>query len=463
MTRAAGAATRPGEAARAVRILVAGRVQGVGFRPFVHALATRLEIGGWVRNVDSRVEIEARGQDGALAELVDALVRAPPPGAMPRIERVEQLARAARGDGRERDGGRAPFEILASVRGEPGDAHLPPDRSLCADCLRELFDPGDRRHRHPFINCAHCGPRYTVIRALPYDRAATSMAGFAMCAQCHAEYEDPADRRFHAEPLSCPACGPRLRFESVALGSAATSPLPACPGGRSERTTDEAVLAAAVAALRAGKIVALEGVGGYHLLCDARNEPAVLRLRARKGRPDKPLAVMFPLAGADGLDALRAELSPAGPEVRALLDPARPIVLCARRPDSTLAPAIAPRLDEVGAMLPYSPCMRCCAPTSPPAGRDLGKSLASRPHRSSRGRATAGRHRRCLRSSRSADSAPGRRPGAAPDRRPDAPDPHRTRRRAMRTELALAAGRAAARAGGSPSSRWRSASVPARW
>ena len=206
--------------------------------------------------------------------------------------------------------------------------------------MRELADPGNRRYRYPFINCTQCGPRYTLIESLPYDRPNTSMARFELCAECRREYEDPLDRRFHAEPIACPACGPHLSFIEP---------------GRHAADGDEAAIAAAVEVLRAGRVLAARGIGGYHLVCDARSETAVQRLRERKRRPHKPLAVMFPQAGADGLDALRAELDPDGAECAALLDPARPIVLARRRKDSGLAPSVAPGLGEVGAMLPYSP------------------------------------------------------------------------------------------------------------
>ena len=216
---------------------------------------------------------------------------------------------------------------------------MPPDQFLCDDCLAEMSDPDQRRYRYPFINCTQCGPRYTIIRAMPYDRPNTTLSDFPLCADCHAEYTDPLDRRFHAQPLACPVCGPSLRFRA----------------GQRTLNENEAALAAAVEAIASGKVVAVRGVGGYHLICDAGNEQAVASLRRRKHRPHKPLAVMVPMTGADGLDTAReiAELDP--PVAERLADPERPIVLARLREDHGLAAGVAPGLNEVGLMLPYSP------------------------------------------------------------------------------------------------------------
>jgi hydrogenase maturation protein HypF len=216
---------------------------------------------------------------------------------------------------------------------------VPPDYFACDDCLAELKDPADRRFRYPFINCTQCGPRYTIIRALPYDRPNTSMDAFPLCAACLGEYRDPGDRRFHAEPVACPSCGPRVRW-SASRGT----------GGE----TEEAALSACIAALEAGRLVAVKGIGGYHLVCDAANDEAIARLRRLKPRPTKPLAVMFPLAGADGLELVRRAAAPTAQEAELLLSPQRPIVLVARR-TGTLPDALAPGLSELGVMLPYSP------------------------------------------------------------------------------------------------------------
>ncbi|HEU4980793.1 MAG TPA: Sua5/YciO/YrdC/YwlC family protein, partial [Solirubrobacterales bacterium] len=212
---------------------------------------------------------------------------------------------------------------------------MPADAATCEDCLRELFDPGDRRHRYPFINCTQCGPRFTIVERVPYDRANTTMARFAMCERCRAEYEDPADRRFHAEPIACPECGPRLRFE------------PGGPDGPEEAPVGEEALAAAIAMIGAGGIVAVKGLGGYHLACDAASEEAVVLLRRRKQREEKPMAVMtesperLAVLGADELELLHSRR--------------RPIVIAPTRSDAPLAGEIAPGSPRVGLMLPYTP------------------------------------------------------------------------------------------------------------
>ena len=306
------------------RIVLGGRVQGVGFRPFVYRLALRFGLRGWVRNELGKVLIEAEGRDlDAFAQIAEA-----PPLAQPEILSMEEIP----GGDFER------FEISDSSPSARPDIHLPPDHFCCDDCLRELRYPGNRRHRYPFINCTQCGPRYTLIARLPYDRPNTSMAGFALCEACRKEYENPADRRFHAEPTACAACGPRLSFESDYMVSA-----------------DKDALAACLDALRAGRIVAVKGIGGYHLLCDAMNEDAIASLRRRKHRPHKPLAVLFPWQGEDGLEAVRLQVHLDSATQSALASPVRPVVLCRRREDASLPEGIAPGLAEIGVMLPYSP------------------------------------------------------------------------------------------------------------
>ncbi len=315
------------------RLRVSGRVQGVGFRPFVQRLAMRLALDGWVKNHAGEVDIIVAGAGPAVDAFAGALIAEAPPLARPRLLADEAVC----GDQAAQPPG---FRILASSDGDARSAHLPPDQYACDDCLAEMRDPTARRYRYPFINCTQCGPRYTIIERLPYDRPQTTMAGFALCADCAREYADPADRRYHAEPLACPVCGPSLTFRR-ARGED-------IPGS-------EPALAAALAALRQGLIVAVRGIGGYHLVCDAGNENAVRRLRRRKRRPDKPLAVMVRAIGSDGLDEARrlADLDPVAATM--LRDPLRPIVLATRRPDSPLAAAIAPGLAEVGLMLAYSP------------------------------------------------------------------------------------------------------------
>ena len=311
-----------------VRITLAGHVQGVGFRPFVYRLAARLGIVGEVRNRLGEVDIVASGMPDVLRRFETQLVTEAPPLSRPVITRIEHIET------------RRDDEFCIAPSSSDADARIfvPPDYFMCDDCRRELQDPGDRRYRYPFINCTQCGPRYTLIESLPYDRHNTSMKAFPLCVDCEREYLDPADRRFHAEPVACPACGPQVTWEE---------PAAALQG--------DAAITAAIDALRADRIVAVKGIGGYHLMCDASRVEAVAELRHRKRRPDKPLAVMFPLDGADGLDAVRRYASLSDAEAELLASPARPIVLVNRRPDCALADNVAPGLREIGAFLPYSP------------------------------------------------------------------------------------------------------------
>lgn len=306
------------------RIDLGGIVQGVGFRPFVYRLAHQHGLNGWVRNGAGIVEILASGGSTALVRFCAGLLAEAPPAARPELlSRREVAEQPAAG-----------FVILESIGAGRVMRGLPSDLAPCADCLRELEDPADRRYRYPFINCTQCGPRYSIIRSLPYDRATTSMAGFAMCAACAADYADPGNRRFHAEPVACPDCGPHCWFTSA--------------GVLHHR---EAALAACTAALRDGQIIAVKGVGGYHLLCDAASDSAVQALRARKPRPHKPLALLFP-AGPEILGrhaALSAEA------LARLRSPARPIVLVPRRAGAALSAAVAPGLVDIGVMLADSP------------------------------------------------------------------------------------------------------------
>ncbi len=325
-----GPVSTSASAVHARRWMLDGRVQGVGFRPFVYRLAQRHGLKGQVQNLAGQVEILAEGAESALAAFEAALLHEAPPLARPRI--LSSDAALAQGF--------AVFSIVASRSDVPARIHVPPDYFACDDCLRELRDPRDRRYRYPFINCTQCGPRYTLITRLPYDRPNTTLADFTLCPACRAEYENPLDRRFHAEPVACPRCGPALQYH-------------AADGARIDDTV--AALAATVAALRSGCIIAVKGIGGYHLMCDAGNATAVTRLRERKPRPHKPLAVMFPWRGDDGLDAVRESLRPDAIQAQLLCDPMRPIVLIPRRSDAALTHAIAPGLNEVGAFLPYSP------------------------------------------------------------------------------------------------------------
>jgi hydrogenase maturation protein HypF len=307
--------------------VLSGRVQGVGFRPFVYRLAQRYGLRGWVKNRGGDVVVLAQGAPAALQRFGRGLLTEAPPLARPEIlSDVPAIPEPAVG-----------FQIRPSDAARPAHAQVPPDYFACDDCLAELNDPNDRRYRYPFINCTQCGPRYTLIERLPYDRANTSMARFPLCPACAAEYADPGNRRFHAEPIACATCGPRLEFRAA---------------DETAKCGDDA-LAATVAALRAGRIVAVKGIGGYHLMCDAGNAVAVATLRRRKCRPDKPLAVMFPMT--EDLAALRGAVVLDDRHDTMLRDAVRPIVLARKNPACQLAPQIAPGSAEIGVMLPYSP------------------------------------------------------------------------------------------------------------
>lgn len=312
------------------RIRLQGHVQGVGFRPFVYRLAVRHGIRGHVQNQLGQVEVVAVGPAAIVEQFTQDLVACSPPLSSPSLAAVENIEVPDA----------VAFEIIESLDNADAQIFVPPDYFMCDDCRQELQDPADRRHAYPFINCTQCGPRYTLIEALPYDRPNTSMRGFPLCRHCESEYRDPADRRFHAEPVACANCGPRLSF--VAQGAVTAD------------ETDTA-LENAVAAIGAGAVVAVKGIGGYHLVCDARNEAAVARLRERKRRPHKPLAVMFPVAGDDGLDVARESVVLREEEAEIVAGPIRPIVLATRRAGCALAANIAPGLEEVGVFLPYSP------------------------------------------------------------------------------------------------------------
>src|SRR6185312_1119137 len=297
---------KPGESLRArQRLTVRGLVQGVGFRPFVYALARQYGLSGAVGNTGTGVWIEVEGDPAALAEFASQLVSRPPP--LARIDEVSCNPIDCRG-GTE-------FVIRPSDD-TPGRTLVSPDIATCTDCLAELADPANRRFRHPFISCTNCGPRFTVIRELPYDRPRTTMAELPLCGDCAREYADPADRRFHAQTIACPACGPVLTLVQ------ATEP----------DLVGEVALRQARRLLKAGAIVAVKGLGGYHLACDATDEAAVHTLRKRKDRGDKPFAVMA--ADADTAAAI-AVVGPADREL--LTDARRPVLLLARRPDPELA------------------------------------------------------------------------------------------------------------------------------
>lgn len=310
-----------------LRFHLQGLVQGVGFRPFVHRLARDLALAGFVRNTPGGVWIEVEGPAVALDRFRDRLrTDRPAPSA---IHHVEETVLAP--------SGHVGFRIESTASTGPTTALVLPDLAPCPECRRELFDPRNRRFRHPFANCTHCGPRYSILLGLPYDRARTTLQGFPLCAECTREFGDPSDRRFHAQPIACPRCGPRLAFHS---------------GTGAPEARDDDALARAVAALRNGRIVALKGVGGFQLLVRADSDEAVQRLRLRKLREAKPLALM-----CDSVETARRWVSISPAEARLLESAAAPIVLLDRLPDPRfpLAPSIAPDHPCLGFMLPSSP------------------------------------------------------------------------------------------------------------
>ncbi|MCS6862116.1 MAG: carbamoyltransferase HypF, partial [Abditibacteriales bacterium] len=309
-----------------LRVTIRGAVQGVGFRPFVYRLATGLGLVGWVNNSSQGVFIEVEGRRPLLEQFLLRLEREKPPRAF--IQSLESSFLDPVGF--------TTFEIHHSDASGEKTALVLPDIATCADCLREIFDPHDRRYLYPFTNCTNCGPRFSIIEALPYDRPNTTMKKFVMCAECQREYDDPLDRRFHAQPNACPACGPHLELWDEV--------------GNVLATHHDALLQAAEA-IWEGRVVAVKGLGGFHLVVDARNEPAVVRLRQRKHREEKPLALMYPTMEAVKEDCEVSEL-----EERLLLSPESPIVLLQRQGrQGRIAPAVAPCNPYLGVMLPYTP------------------------------------------------------------------------------------------------------------
>lgn len=307
-----------------LKVRVRGIVQGVGFRPFVYSLAVQYELTGWVRNTSSGVEIELNGQPASLAKFMQDLEHKPPP--LARIDSI--FAEPAEANG---------FTSFAILESQPDpNEFIPvsPDMTICPDCQRELFDPVNRRYRYPFINCTNCGPRFSIIKNIPYDRPYTTMADFQMCPRCEAEYHDPLDRRFHAQPTACPDCGPQLWFEA---------------GGQRLAEREDA-LHLARQWLKAGKILAVKGLGGYHLACDASNPEAVNELRRRKKRSDKAFALM-----AFGLDQIQPHCQVSTSEAALLTSPQHPIVILERKAESSVAESAAPGQQTLGFMLPYTP------------------------------------------------------------------------------------------------------------
>jgi len=311
-----------------LRVTIRGAVQGVGFRPFVYRLATELALAGWVSNTARGVFIEVEGTPQRLQEfLLRIPAEKPPRAAVHSLEAVYLDPAGLTG-----------FVIRTSDDTGEKTVLVLPDIAVCSDCLRELFDPADRRYRYPFLNCTNCGPRFSIIETLPYDRSGTTMRSFAMCPACRAEYEDPRDRRFHAQPIACPVCGPRLALWD--------------PAGR-VRATGDAALRQAAGAVRGGAVVALKGLGGFQLLVDARSEEAVQRLRRLKHREEKPFALMYP-----SLALVREHCRLATMEAQLLQSPEAPIVLLRREPAAVardVAPGVAPGNPYLGIMLPYTP------------------------------------------------------------------------------------------------------------
>jgi hydrogenase maturation protein HypF len=309
------------------RVVIHGAVQGVGFRPFVYRLATEMALAGWVLNSSQGVFIEVEGEKPALDVFLLRLERERPPRASVQSLEVSFLDPVSYGS----------FEIRESDAVGEATTLVLPDIATCADCLREILDRRNRRYRYPFTNCTNCGPRFTIIEALPYDRANTSMRTFAMCPACEQEYRDPRDRRFHAQPNACPACGPSLQLWEA--------------HGEKRAGGDEALLGA-IEAVRAGQVVAVKGIGGFLLFADAARQDVVERLRARKHREEKPFAVLYP-----ALEAIEADCHVSPLEARLLASPEAPIVLLRRRDHArrTVADAVAPHNPFLGAMLPYAP------------------------------------------------------------------------------------------------------------
>jgi hydrogenase maturation protein HypF len=308
-----------------IEIHVTGIVQGVGFRPFVYNLAKKLLLGGWVRNTSAGVDIFLDGSPEKINEFLHALKHSPPP--LSKIENITSSSCLTQG--------MIDFNIIHSESIPDAFQPISPDIGICDDCLRELFNPNNRRYRYPFINCTNCGPRFTIIKDIPYDRAYTTMASFAMCESCKSEYENPLDRRFHAQPIACPECGPHVYLQS---------------GNDEPIFSDNQVIIHARRLLSEGKIIAIKGLGGFHLACDALNHKAVHELRQRKLRVDKPFALMMP-----NMMTVEKHCFVDDEGRKLLLSPQRPIVILPRRPDSQIAQQVAPGQSTLGVMLPYTP------------------------------------------------------------------------------------------------------------
>ena len=313
-------------------IHITGIVQGVGFRPFVYGLAIRYGLSGWVRNTSAGVDIEVDGEATVIDQFIASIQNETPP--LAHIDTLESHLQPPNGH--------STFEIVHSETIPDAFQPVSADMCICPDCLRELFDPGDRRFLYPFINCTNCGPRFTIIKDIPYDRPKTTMSGFSLCPDCAKEYADPLDRRFHAQPVACPVCGPRVWLEYANEDTDSSDTDKPAELSRPIRRTQQL--------LADGKILAIKGLGGFHLACDAMNDQAVVELRKRKLRVDKPFALMAP-----DLATIEKHCYVSEAEKKLLTSPERPIVLLRRRPDSPISPNVAPRQDTLGMMLPYTP------------------------------------------------------------------------------------------------------------
>ncbi len=308
-----------------LHVHITGIVQGVGFRPFVYNLATRLQLNGWVKNTSAGVEIEVDGDQDAL----DLFVRQLRDDA-PTLSRIDEFSASFRPAN-----GFTSFDILHSESVAGAFQPISPDVSICPDCLREMLDPNDRRYRYPFINCTNCGPRFTIIKDIPYDRPKTTMANFPMCPDCEREYKNPTDRRFHAQPVACPVCGPQVWLEMQ--------------NAECRMQNDDAIRETQQL-LKSGKILAIKGLGGFHLACDATNAQAVTELRNRKLRVDKPFALMMP-----DIETIEQHCHVSDAERELLQSAAHPIVLLKKKPESTIVEEVSPKQDWLGVMLPYTP------------------------------------------------------------------------------------------------------------
>ncbi|MFZ5857044.1 MAG: carbamoyltransferase HypF [Chloroflexota bacterium] len=311
-----------------LRVHITGIVQGVGFRPFVYNLATRLGLKGWVNNTSAGVDIHVEGNEDVVNSFIEKLSSEKPPLAVMDEITVREVPLE----------NCLTFDIQHSTSIEGAFQPISPDVAICDDCLRELFDPSDRRYRYPFINCTNCGPRFTIIKDIPYDRPKTTMAGFPLCPDCEREYKDPADRRFHAQPVACPVCGPHVWLEN---GSKVE--------GQKSLVGDDAIIQTQRLLIE-GKIVAIKGLGGFHLACDATNANAVTELRRRKLRVDKPFALMMP-----NMETVKRHCLVSDAERDLLTSAAHPIVLLNRKPESNIVHEVAPKQDWLGVMLPYTP------------------------------------------------------------------------------------------------------------